>query len=219
MPDRNWLTTRPVVRKIGYSALASSTGIAVVGDVETGAAVGEIERSRALRDRVVAARFEQPWRAFVIRRRRAGLRIVAVAGPEHAHLALDLFVGHARVVGDAALAGDAQLLEDLARAREREAVRTAQRGGDVLNDPPVLARLARTIHRLVDLDDASFDLRDRALVFLVQAARQHDVGMAGGVVQEEVDRDVELELVEAAGDERVVGQRDLRIEADRRAGP
>ena len=81
------------------------------------------------------------------------------------------------------------------------------------------ARLARAVDRLVDLDDAAFDLRHRALVFFLQAAGQHDVGVARGVVEEEVDRDEELELVEAARDERVVGQRDLRVEADRRAGP
>ena len=58
------------------------------------------------------------------------------------------------------------------------------------------ARLARAVDRLVDLDDAAFDLRDGAFVLLLQAAGQHDVGVAGRVVQEEVDRDEELELLE-----------------------
>ena len=63
---------------------------------------------------------------------------------------------------------------------------------------PVLPRLAGAVDRLVDLDDAALDLRDGALVFFLQAAGQDDVGVAGGVVEEEVDRDVELELLEAA---------------------
>ena len=125
MPDRNWLTTRPVVRKSGYSSLDVVDRRAVVGDVEAGLAVGEVERARAFRDRVVAAALEQPRRARMIDRL-AGLRILAVARPEDAHLLLDLLVGDAGVIGDAALAGDAQLFEDLARAVEREAVRPAR---------------------------------------------------------------------------------------------
>src|SRR5690606_7044615 len=121
----------------------------------------------------------------------------------------------ARVVRDAALAGDAELLEDLARALERESMWTPERAGDVLDDSPVLACIAGTLDGLIDLDDAAFDLRDRAFVFFLQAARQHDVGVARGVVQEEVDRDEEVELLERAGDELVVGQRHLRVAADR----
>ena len=147
--------------------------------------------------------------------RGAGPRILAVARPEDAHLLRDLLVGHAGVVGDAAFAGDAQLLEDLARLVEGEAVRPAERLRDVLDDAPVLARLARAVHGLVDLDDAPLDLRHRPFVFLVQAAGQHDVGVPGGVVEEEVDGGVELELLEAARDEGVVRQRHLRVEADR----
>ena len=72
-----------------------------------------------------------------------------------------------------------------------------------------------TLDCLVHLDDAPFDLRHRAFVFLVQAARKDDVRMVSGVVQEEIDGDEELELLQAAGHERVVGQRHLRVEADR----
>src|SRR5690606_28046530 len=97
----------------------------VLGDVEARAPVGEVERSGALRHRVVAARLEEARRTGVVGRGLAGLRILRVAGPEDAHLALDLLVRDARVVGDAALAGDPQLLEDRARALEREAVRAA----------------------------------------------------------------------------------------------
>ena len=42
--------------------------------------------------------------------------------------------------------------------REGEALLPAQRPGDVLDDAPVLPGLAGRIDRLVDLDDAAFDL-------------------------------------------------------------
>jgi hypothetical protein len=71
------------------------------------------------------------------------------------------------------------------------------------------------IDRLVDLDDAPFDLRHRPFVLFLQAAGQARRRRAGRVVEEEIDGDVELELVEAARDEAAVGQRHLRVEADR----
>src|SRR5262245_54391845 len=189
--------------------------VAVVRDVESCAAIGEIERSRTFGDRVIAAALEQARRACVFGDRLAGLRVVAVTGPEHSHVPLDLLVGHARVIGDAAAAGDTKFLENLARTAEGEACRTLQRDRNVLDDPPVLARLSGTRHRLVDLDDAAFDLCDRPFILLVKAAGQDDVGVTRRVVQEEIDRRVELQLVETASDEVVVGERDLRIEADR----
>src|SRR4030095_3784124 len=121
--------------------------------------------------------------------------ILAVAGPEHAELPIDFLVGHAGVVGDTALAGHAKLLEDLARHAEGEPSGPSKRLCDVLDDAPVFARLAGTVHGLVDLDDAAFYLCHRALVLLVEAAGQHHIGVPRGVVQEEVDGDVELELV------------------------
>src|SRR5205823_5490933 len=110
---------------------------AVIRHVEPGLAVGEVEPSGTLRDGVVAARLEQPWGARVIGCRLAGLRIVAVARPEHTHLRVDLLVRDPRVVGDAPFARDPQLLEDLAWAREREAMRPVQGDGEILDDPPV----------------------------------------------------------------------------------
>ncbi len=82
--------------------------------------------------------------------------------------------------------------------REREPVRPAERLREILDDRQSCARLAGRLDGLVDLDDAAFDLGHRALVLLLQAAGQDDVGVARGVVQEEVDGDVELELLERA---------------------
>ena len=67
----------------------------------------------------------------------------------------------------------------------------------------------------VDLDDPALTAGRRALVLLVQRAGQHDVGVVGGLGQEEVDDGVELEPVERLGGEVGVGRRDGRVEADR----
>ena len=48
----------------------------------------------------------------------------------------------------------------------------------------------------------------------MQRARKHDVRVLGGFAQEEIDDREELELLQGARYERVVGQGDLRIEAD-----
>src|SRR5262249_41011379 len=88
-----------------------------------------------------------------------GLGVLAIAGPEHTHLPLDLLVGYARVVCDPAFAGDPQLVEDLARMGEGEALSPAQRGSDVLNDPPILPCVPWRVDRLVDLYHPALDLR------------------------------------------------------------
>src|SRR5262245_7928116 len=189
-------------------------GGTVISDVESRLAVREVKRPVTLRDRIVASALEEPRGAWMVNRR-ARFRIFAVAGPEDAHLPLDLFVGDARVVRDTAFAGDAQFVENLARAAEGEAARPTQRGRQVLNDAPVLPGLARTLHGLVDLDDAAFDLRDGPFILFVQAARQHDVRVTRRVVEEEINSAEELQPFETPRDEGVVGQRDLRVETDR----
>src|SRR5262249_47969308 len=59
------------------------------------------------------------------------------------------------------------------------------------------------------------DLRHRPFVLFLKAAGQDDVCVPRCVVQEEVDRDVELQLLERTRDERVIRQRNLGIETDR----
>src|SRR5678815_2108263 len=65
----------------------------VVGNVEASTSIRKIEGPGTTRNGVVTAWFEQPWRARVVRERLAGLRVLAVARPEDAHLAFDFFVG------------------------------------------------------------------------------------------------------------------------------
>src|SRR5262245_8361994 len=98
-------------------------------------------------------------------------------------------------------------------------MRPPERLRDVLDDAPILTRVAGAVHSLVDLDDAPLDLRHRPFVLLVQAAGQHDVGVPRSVVEEEVDGNIELELLEGARDEGVVRQRHFRVEADRQQPP
>src|SRR5262249_47993055 len=129
---------REIHRELGRRVI---DGVAVFGDVEAGLSVGEVERSRALRDGVEASGLEEPRRPAVLDRL-AALRVGGVARPENAHLSLDFLVRDARVIGDAAFARDSKLLEDRPRVLEREAVRSIESARDVLNDDPVLTRVA-----------------------------------------------------------------------------
>src|SRR5574339_720318 len=151
----------------------------------------------------------------MIGNRRAGFRIFAVARPKDTELLGNLLVSHTRIVGDAAFARDPQFVEDLARLGERETVRPAEGVCDVLDNAPILPRLARTLDRLVDFDDSALDLGHGAFILLLQASGQHNIGVPRRVVQEKVDGSEEFKLVEAASDERVVRKRDLRVETDR----
>jgi hypothetical protein len=144
---------------------------------EAGLAVGKVERPRALGDGVPGARLEQA--------RGSGMGFVR-ARPEDAVRGLDLLVRDPRIVRDAAFRGHTQLVEDLARAREREPALPSERARDVLDDLPIRARVAGGLDRLPDADDAPFGGRDRPFVLLVERARQHDVGVPRGLRQEEV---------------------------------
>src|SRR5215468_7222767 len=136
--------------------------------------------------------------------------------PEDPPLTFDLFVGDAGIIGDVAFRRHAQFIEDFAWLIEGEAALAAHRAGYVLNNAPILFRVARRINRFVDLDDAPFDLCDDAFVLFVQRAGQDDVGVVRRFIQEEVYRHVKFQFVEHTRDEVVVRQRDLRVEADRK---
>src|SRR4051812_4699674 len=175
--------------KLGINVFRGRT---ILGDVEPSFAVGKIERAGAARDRVPRVWFEESRRTGVI---------VARARPADAELLLNLFVRDAGIVGDAALAGPAELVEDLPRLAKRKAMWPAQRLRDVLNDAPVLPRIARRIDCLVDLDHSTFDLGDRTFIFFMQRTGQDDVSIAGRVIEEEIDRHEEVEFLQHAGDE------------------
>ena len=97
----------------------------------------------------------------------------------------------------------------------REVLAAAEPPGEVEEDLPVAAGLAGRVDGGVDLDDPPLAAGRGALVLLVQRAGQDDVGVVGGLGQEEVDDGVELEPVERLGGEVGVGRRHGRVEADR----
>src|SRR5690606_35568429 len=105
----------------------------VGGDVEAGLPVGKVERAPTVRDGIPRTGFKEPRRTGVIGRR---------AGPEDALLLLDLLVRDPCIVDHASRRTAPQFVEDLARRAERESPFAAERPRDVLNDPPVLPRIA-----------------------------------------------------------------------------
>src|SRR5205085_5424769 len=98
---------------------------------------------------------------------RVAVAVGVPARPEDAHPGLDLLVGDARVVGHPAPARPPQLVEDLPRAAEGEAVLAAERLRDVLEDAPVLPRVPGRLDSLVDLDHPALGRADGPLVLLV----------------------------------------------------
>src|SRR5690606_8936734 len=105
----------------------------IASEVKARLSVGEVEGTCPLRDGVVGAGLEEPRSAGVILRR---------AGPENAHLSLDLLPNNAVVVTDPALARDSQLFEDFPWSGKFETVIPAHGTGDVLDDLPVLPGLS-----------------------------------------------------------------------------
>ena len=94
-------------------------------------------------------------------------------------------------------------------------VAAPEAAGEVAVDLPVEARVAGWIDRGVDLHDAAFGRADDALVLFLERAGQHDIGVEGGLGQEEVDDAEELEPVERLGGEAGLGERHDGVEADR----
>src|SRR5438067_1241335 len=113
-------------REVGIDILG---GRRVGGDVKAGFAVGEVKAAIAVGDRVGRSGLEEA--------RRAGM-IFAWARPEDPQLLVDFFIGDAGVIRDSPGRSGAQLLEDLARVGEGEALLAPERAGDILNDAPVL---------------------------------------------------------------------------------
>ena len=94
--------------------------------------------------------------------------IVRRAWPPDTVLLFDFLPGDTGVISDAALARTSQFVEDFSRILESKSTWTPQRTGQVLNNTPVLPSVSGRIDRLVDLDDATFNLRDGAFIFFLQ---------------------------------------------------
>src|SRR6185436_10267575 len=190
------------------------SGSDIRGRLEARSPIREVEGARSVGHGVPGPGLEQPHGALG-----AGgwhpLGRLARTGPEHAEALLDALVRHSRVVAHSALGREPQLLEDRARALEREPASAAEGLGDVLDDAPVLPRLPGAIDGLVDANNAAFRLRHGTVVLFLERPRKHHVGVARALAHEEIDGDVEVELRKGGAHEVVVRQRDDRVEADR----
>jgi hypothetical protein len=124
--------------------------------------------------------------------------VLARAGPEHAERAVELLVGDSVVVRDAAAGGLAELVEDLARGSCTGRTLLAQPPCEVAVDRPVVARAGRRRTACWMCTTRPSAGADDALLLLLQAARQHHVGVVRGLGEEEVDHPEELQLVSAS---------------------
>src|SRR5262249_38501025 len=137
-----------------------------------------------------------PWRA------RVGM---IRARPEDTLLLFDLLVSNAVIVTQSTPRHPPQLTEDVFNAGIGKLLPGSKASGQVADDLPVWARLSWRLHGLSDADDAAFGRGHGALVFLLQRARQNDIGMARRFGHKEVDDAEELELLERGP--RVLGVR------------
>src|SRR5215472_10364718 len=125
--------------------------------------------------------------------------------PKHALLLIDLFIGDAVVIGDAALGGASQLLEYFAGLAEGKVFASAEEAGQIADDLGIPPRVAGRVDRLLNMDHARLHARGDALFFLLKAAGQYDVRMGGGLGEEEIDDTEEFQLLQ--GFAREVGVR------------
>src|SRR5262245_35230340 len=130
------------------------------------------------------------------------------AGPEYTHLAVDLFVSDAVVIGMTAARGFPQFVEDLPRGLVVEEFSFAQAASKVAINLPINASVPWRVHRLLNVQDAAFDIGDDAFVLLLQAASQDHVGMMCGLRKEEVHHAEKLEFLQRLAGKVRIGQRD-----------
>ena len=88
------------------------------------------------------------------------------------------------------------------------------RRGEVGQDLPVHARIARRRDGLLEPHAAAFAGGDRSFVLFLQRAGQDDVGVPRGFRQEKIDASEKLQLLERGPRAVGVGNGDQRIEAD-----
>src|SRR6185436_9636394 len=99
-------------------------------------------------------------------------------GPLDAAVGLNRFVGHARVVAEAARRHAFPFLERVLGLRPpwKERVAAAELAGEIQEDVEVGARLARRRDRPIDFADAPLRVRVRAVLLAPDGGRQHEVG-------------------------------------------
>jgi hypothetical protein len=105
-----------------------------------------------------------------------------------------------------------ELGENFTGSLESKSPLPPERLGDVLEDPPVLFRVAGRVDRLVDLDDPPLGRAGDTFVLLVLGAGQNHVCEPAGFAEEEVNVRIELELAQHALNEVAIWQGYDRVE-------
>src|SRR5262249_40036396 len=157
-----------------------------------------IKGATALRNRVPRAWLKQARRARTILRR---------TRPKYAQLTFEPLVRNARVIGNSSGRRSPQFVEDFSWRCKCKTPFALQRFRDALNHPPILPGFAGTLDRLVDLDDSSLGRGDNAFILFMKRARQHNVCLAGALIEKEINGDIKIELAEHARHELIVRQR------------
>src|SRR5690606_20575393 len=166
---------------------AEQQRVLVVGQLLAGPIRGRLERGLALD------------RAAAVERGRAGVIGIGTR-PLQAALLVDPRVGDAGEL----IAEPGQLVVDLGGALVIRH-RVAAGAGDLAEDLPVGAGLAGRVDGLADPLDPTIGVGEHAVLLGEAGGRQHHVGVAGGLVQEDVLDDQELDVVEALLDVAGVG--------------
>ncbi len=121
------------------------------------------------------------------------------ARPEDAALPVDARVGDPGIVGGPARGRAPQLGEDLLCAREGEALLPAERLREAAQDLEVRAHPGGRLHRLAPPEHATLQVGSGPVLLGPLGGGEDDVGEAGGLGQEEVGDDQEVETPEALG--------------------
>ena len=77
----------------------------------------------------------------------------------------------------------------------REAAFAAEFSRDVLDDAPVFTGRAGTFNRLVDFDNAAFNLCDNSFIFFLERTGQYDIRMLRAFIHEEINRNIEIQFI------------------------
>src|SRR5579872_2709851 len=118
---------------------------------------------------------KEPWRAGMFRRR---------AGPKYSLFALDAFIAHACVIGNASAAGAAEFLKNVFFRAVPEILPFAQALRERTKNVDVAQRSRWWIKSFLPADHAPFKVRHRSFFFRPLGDREKVVGMTRRFVHE-----------------------------------
>src|SRR5204862_4188169 len=115
------------------------------------------------------------------------LMVFRRARPEHAHFPVEPFVRDAVIIRMTATRCLSQFCKDLPRMPKRESPAVVKTPRQITDDLGIDARVTRRCNRLLNVDDAAFDVTRDTLFFLLQAACQDDIRVECCFRHEEID--------------------------------